>query len=127
MSLIDALNDEQKRQTSHVIATVGTEVIITRPADYVDDGAGGKHRPGPPTTLPAKRYWVSGVSADHRFTSSETGQRVQGDYVIVGMPEDDIRKGDEFIYNGIELRVRYVDRFPWQVRGICVYASGGNG
>ncbi len=123
--------DPRIANTRDLIEFAGTEISIERPtaASRIDDGMGGViYIDAPLEIFPPKRRWVQGVAiavegAGYEgapvTTFDEDGQEQLTAYVIVGMPDDDLRRDDQFMYRGN--RVRIVSVLPdkgWQCRAV---------
>lgn len=84
-------------------------VALIRPPGFIDDGEGGQVRPeGEDATLPpVKRFYGSLVrQGEHIVTPS--GEQFFAEHVLIGMPGDDIQKGDTFDIDGRTMYVRYI-------------------
>jgi hypothetical protein len=119
-------------QTAALIAREPSVVVFRRPRANEGDGAGGYVEDDATDDLEPQTLFISGVAKDAgamgAFVSDEDGERLANHLIIIGMPDADIKKGDEFTFRGRDLRVRFVheDR-RWQTKAECDRVVSGNG
>lgn len=116
---------QQIRLTEMLIKHQGTEVTLQRRA-FVDDGMGGTAAGGLTPEDEPKRRYVGGVTYHHLGFEEMTtaGETRKATTVLVGMPDDDIRKDDEFQHKGSVWRVVSIgiDQ-TFEIRGECEWVS----
>jgi hypothetical protein len=106
-----------KIQTEAFIAANPADIVLERASD-VDDGKGGVIK-GTPTLLPPQRMRKVGstrISGTQEVTLPD-GHIVVPTAALIGLPEVDIAKDDEFVIDGVRHKVLTVDRQPpWRVQ-----------
>jgi hypothetical protein len=117
----------QRRQTEHLIASDPILFALKRAGQLVSNGVGGVKREGDPSDTPPVPRFLSATTGASRFARTLEGRRVEGDYVLIGVYDDDIRADDEFSAHGADFKVVWVepDR-RYQTKAIVVRVSGGN-
>jgi hypothetical protein len=106
-----------------------TEAFIDESPSYVSfkrtakvhTAAGGWAGGAESTLRPQKVRLVSqsGYLVDHRLT--DTGEVAVPRFVVVGMPETDMERGDVFEYGGENFRINRVNTVPpWAKRGEAI-------
>ena len=93
--------------TESAIAETRHKISLIRKED-VRTPAGGI-RKGNPVTLDEKTRGFSSVSGDPIFVTTDHGEQIRINYTLVGMPDDDILKDDEFKIGKRKFRVVWVD------------------
>lgn len=109
-----------KKSTEHFIDENPSDVVFMR-ATRARTSAGG-FADGPRAPLPAQRVRLvaqSGYLADQRVGAE--GDVSVPRFVVVGMPEVDMKKGDTFTHNDETFRISKVNTSPpWAVRGDAI-------
>lgn len=96
-------NSVQIEVTADLIREEGVKVALIRKVS-TRTPAGGVIK-GEQTTLPEVKRFFSGTTSDQRVLTNDSGTVVEGSYVLIGMPSDDIKAGDEFELFGNRYRV----------------------
>lgn len=99
---------EQVQATRDLIALEPTEIALVRPGTQTRTPAGGMAPAGPPQNLEAKNRFFSATAAQDRLSIEVGGKLVNVDYVLVGLPGDDIKADDTFTVDGKDFRILYV-------------------
>jgi hypothetical protein len=110
--------NESLTVTQMLLAREGAEVVLMRPPASVSDGEGGTVAPtGPSVPLAAQTMLVSGVTRDSSYAVAEQGERLVNRFVVIGLPDLDIKQGDELAWLGetIKIDMVYEDR-RWQTK-----------
>lgn len=95
--------------TKSLINTYGTWVSVSRDgSEWVTSPAGGQVRSGGSITLPPVKRWFQYAAPNDMFSANMEGDTDYRWGVLVGLPGDDIQKGDSFVINGDTWRVRYI-------------------
>lgn len=99
---------EQIQATRDLIDIEPTEITLTRPGEATRTPSGGMIPAGGPTNLdPVKRFF-SPTSAKERLSIEVGGKLLNVDYVLVGLPGDDMKSEDTFVVDGQKFRIIYV-------------------
>lgn len=99
---------DQIDATRDLIEFEGQDIALTRPGEQTRTPGGGMAPAGPPTVFdPVKRFF-SPTSARERLSFEVGGKLVSIDYVLVGMPGDDIKADDTFTSDGQKFRILFV-------------------
>lgn len=115
---------EQLRQTQQLIDGEPFELVLSR-SESVATGAGGR-RQGEPQDLPPQRVFFGAKTRDALPMQDNSGDRVIQYYTVVGLPDLDIKAGDRFMNNGMELVVTFVHRnLDYEVKADVESYSGG--
>ena len=116
----------QRTQTRSLIESEPTVVTIVRVGDFVPNGTGGRTRTAGATFLPSKPLFFSAITGPSRFAVTNDGRRVEGDYVLIGEWNDDLRPGDEFSARGNRFTVVWVeDDRRYQTKALAQRITGG--
>lgn len=93
----DDLETVQLEVTRDLIEYDHQSIVIRRPAEKKrqQDGSVSPEGP-PPAPLAAQRLFFSGVTGDDVRVLDWEGQSVRCAFVLIGMPDADIKKGDSF-------------------------------
>lgn len=109
-----------KKSTEHFIDENPSDVVFVRSA-RIRTSAGG-YKDGPPALLPPQRVRLvaqSGYLADQRVGAE--GDVSVPRFVVVGLPEVDMKKGDTFVHGDETFRISKVNTSPpWAVRGDAI-------
>ncbi len=110
--------------TKTLIEIEPTMIQLTHQAARVDNGRGGLTTSGSPTTEPTpKARFFSETTPKEQAVIKQEGKELVVDWVLVGMPGDDIRENDTFVVAGVQYKVWNVhDDKRWQVKGLCLRA-----
>lgn len=104
------------RSTRDLIAERGQQIALSRPQMTRTMAGGTARRPGAALN-PVRRYFA-GVSVDARRTTTLNGEVVVLNYVLIGLPGDDIQEKDEFTIRNRKFLVAEVDpNQDFQVKG----------
>lgn len=99
-----------KRMTTQMLIEVNpTSVALTRRAQPWRTAAGGVSSEGAVTVLPARNRYFGKMSADTRLDIRVEGKRIEGDYVLIGLFDDDIQPNDTFAVGNRKFKVVWVD------------------
>lgn len=111
-----SLNDYEIEQTKTLLDIDGEYISLHREAEWVDDGAGGQTRAeedGP--TIAKQLFWffeaapIAHIARGSNFQETiGMGQRVTTNYVLVGMPDANMRQGDTFWRDGEPYVIEFV-------------------
>lgn len=93
------------RSVGAFISAKEVEISLSRPSK-VDVGNGG-WRPGPSTVLPPQLFRLVPFKRrlTHQESNTQDGPIPVLPYVLVGRPGVDVRRDDEFVYNGRDCKV----------------------
>lgn len=96
-------------------------IQLTHAPVQVSDGRGGYKGSGSPQTEPEpKARFFSQTTPKESVLIKQEGKELLVDWVLVGLPGDDIREEDTFLVAGVEYKVWNVhDDKRWQVKGLC--------
>ena len=112
------------RSTRTLIEAWPQGIILNRPPEPVDDGAGGVRVPdGPDTQLPVQTLYFAESDAETDVERTTlAGTKVVITHVLVGMPDADMRENDWFVVGDKKFKIQYVlpDR-DYQTKGEVTY------
>lgn len=112
-------NDVQTEVTSNLISEEGIEISLIRRGSTRTASFGVSHDDATTILDPVRRFF-SGTTFDERIINTANGSMVEGSFVIIGMPDDDMQAGDEFEAFGNRYRINKIhsDR-RYQTKGWC--------
>lgn len=98
-----------RRQISALISEDPVDIVLIRSED-IPDGAGG-FRTGPPTPLAPQRVTILPFKRrmSELVIATEMGDVIDYPYAVVGMYNLDIKRDDEFTWNGEHFVVHAID------------------
>lgn len=99
---------EQVEATRLLIETEPTMISLVRPGTKTRTASAGMAPAGPPTALEGKKRFFSPTSAQERLSIEIGGTLVNINYVLVGLPGDDIKADDTFVIGDKNFRILYV-------------------
>lgn len=119
----DDLLREHIFATEALIITSGRMITTIRPT-FVSDGAGGRGKIEE-VVQPSKRRFFGAVVQDAIPVQQSAGDMVVQRYVLVGMPDDDIKKEDFFVIGPTRYDVEWIDQATreYQCKAICKAVS----
>ena len=99
----------QLKLTERLIAREGIDIVLHREGDrWEDDGEGGRKLIGGPLDRPPVRRWFHVWRPDPTMFIDTKGDRTMEKWSLVGLPTDDMQKGDSFTVNGVQYTIRRV-------------------
>src|SRR6478609_10529087 len=109
------------KTTEVLIECEPTAIRLLHAPELEDNGRGGKKRQGVGVleSAPVNRFF-SQTTPRETVTIKSEGKDLIIDWVLIGLPGDDIRAGDEFTVDGYVYKVWEVHPDTrWQVKGLC--------
>ncbi len=99
----------RRRNLDAFIRADPVTITFSRPTQ-VNTGNGG-WKPGTPTVLPPQqmRFVPFKRRLSDEIVNTQDGYQMYGEYVLVGRPNIDAEKGDEFDHNGLHYRVKDIE------------------
>lgn len=128
----------KRRSTLAMITRDGQEIALFRAngsvqGGYVDDGEGGQipapAAPGedPDEPVSIKQRYFTTVVAEPVDETTDQGERLLINFVLIGKWDDDIREGDWFYVKNERYQIEFVDpNQDYQTKGVGVAYSSGN-
>lgn len=94
---VKKIEQAQLVQTKNLIRSFPSEIALTRSGtETYRTGAGGIKTVNEPVTLNAVTRYFAAVVGDPVLVLNASGERVVAEYVLIGLPGDDIKEYDEF-------------------------------
>lgn len=119
---------DQIEQTRGLIESAPTRIELNHLGGWVPDGAGGRKRDPNGTKERERAYFFEGVAQPELYFLSETTSEVVGTYILIGMPDYDIRDGDWWEDQGVRYHVQFVHHDKsYQVKAEVVVRRGKSG
>lgn len=121
------------RETAALIEREPFTAVIQRPTADEDDGAGGFLKQEGFDDLEEQTFFISAVTRDSDYRQSSfvrdsDGEKYINHLIIIGMPDLDIAKNDEFDYLGERVKVEFVHpEKRWQCKAEANRVVSGNG
>lgn len=96
--------------TKNLISLYGTVITLQRPSEeWTTSPAGGQIRGGVPSPLQPVARWFQRAQSNDLQSATDEGDQSYVWGIVVGLPCDDIKKGDTFVApDGLKYEVRYV-------------------
>ena len=128
--------DYQCQQTQFLLDSFGEDITLKREPDFEDDGGGGLVRPDEEdSTKPPQVFWfyeaapIAHVARGTNFQEIiNMGQRITTAFILLGLPDADIKQDDEFVRGEFEYKVVFVhDDRSFQTIAELERIGSGNG
>lgn len=107
--LSKTLLEGMRKSTKALIESGPTSISLVRKGAPVRTPEGGVTRQGASFVLPARDRYFGRVTLDTRMDVRAQGQQIFGDYVLIGLRDDDIRQDDTFTFNNRKFRVLWIE------------------
>ena len=118
----------QKRTTWLLIQSEPTLVALRRAGTWVSTPSGGQKRSGALQTFSARERFFSIADPNQRFSTTIDGVLIQGDHILVGMPDDDMKSMDEFSLGHKKFQILFVhSNRDFECRAECKQLTQASG
>lgn len=109
----------QTRISRAFIAADAISVELSRPTE-VSDGAGGRSRTGF-TTLPPQTFRLLPQEDGATARTTAEGETATPEYMLMGAPDVDVARFDEFQIGDRRYQVVYIDNRQYEVKAEVIY------
>jgi hypothetical protein len=103
-------NDYLIESTAEMIAARPTLVALHREGEMERTPSGGQKVVRDPEDLPAKNRFFQAVSLEEIRTVNWQGRDHIARFILVGMPDDEMKIGDTFLNNGLRYTIAEVSQ-----------------
>ncbi len=123
MTLRPAELKAQTRVTRMFIEADARDVILLR-RTRTDDGAGGIEVGDPVEQFPQRMRLLPQEDGATERTTSE-GESATPQYMLMGLPDANMQRYDEFVLDGVRYEIVYVDDRKYELKGEVIRLGDG--
>ena len=103
-----------------VFLQADVEEIELRRATQSDDGAGGRVASAP-VTLPPQPFRLLPQEDGATARTTAEGETATPEYILLGLPDCDMARFDEFTLKGRRYQIVYIDNRQYEVKGEVIH------